>query len=81
MNRVAAERKLLNITQVQLADRLDVSESTIVRWENGGNIPQEKLVEMRLIFKCNLEWLLGLSDDRLCIREPSTDDERTSTRV
>lgn len=81
MNRVAAERRLLNLTQLQLADKLEVSESTIVRWEKGGNIPQDKLVEMRLIFKCNLEWLLGLSDDRLSIKETTSADERTSTRA
>ena len=42
MNRVCVERKNLGLTQVELAELVDVDQSTVVRWESGGSIPQEK---------------------------------------
>lgn len=67
MNRIASERKLVGLTQVQLAKMLHVAESTVVRWEKGGNVPQDKLVEMRSIFLCDLEWILGITNERKSI--------------
>lgn len=64
MNRVSSERCLIGITQADLAERLGVDKSTVVRWEAGGNIPVKKLAQMRLLFKCDLDWLLGLSEQR-----------------
>lgn len=64
MNRVCVERKNLNLTQAELAKELDVDQSTVVRWEAGGSIPQEKMVKMRSLFGCDLDWLLGVSNDR-----------------
>lgn len=64
MNRIASERNMKNLTQVQLAAELGVSETTIVRWEKGGSVSQNELVKMRNIFHCDLDWLLGLSDER-----------------
>lgn len=64
MNRVCAERKNLGLTQAELAKEVDVDQSTVVRWEAGGSIPQEKMVKMLSLFGCDLDWLLGVSDDR-----------------
>ena len=64
MNRVAAERKLINLTQAELASRLDVDPSTVGRWEGGGSIPQDKLIEMRSTFCCDIDWILGVSNRR-----------------
>lgn len=44
-------RKELNITQEQLARDLNVSFSTLNRWENGRNIPS-RLARMRLAEYC-----------------------------
>ena len=44
-------RKELNITQEQLARDLNVSFSTLNRWENGRNIPS-RLARMRLFEYC-----------------------------
>lgn len=68
MNRVCAERKNKDLTQVELAKELGVDQSTVVRWEAGGSIPQEKLVMMRALFGCDLDWLLGVSDERKTVR-------------
>lgn len=44
-------RKELNITQEQLARDLNVSFSTLNRWENGRNTPS-RLARMRLVEYC-----------------------------
>lgn len=44
-------RKELNITQEQLARDLNVSFSTLNRWENSRNVPS-RLARMRLIEFC-----------------------------
>jgi len=67
MNRVCAERKNLGLTQADLAGLIGVDQSTIVRWESGGSIPQEKMVKMRGLFNCDIDWLIGVSDVRKTI--------------
>lgn len=52
-------RRLLNITQEQLAHDLSISFSTINRWENGKNAVS-KLAKLRLIEYCKEK---GLDDD------------------
>lgn len=64
MNRVCSERNLKGWTQTDLAREVGVNESTVVRWEAGGNIPQDKMVKLRSIFGCDLDWLIGLTDER-----------------
>ena len=67
MNRVCVERKNLGLTQVELAELVDVDQSTVVRWESGGSITQEKMVKMRSLFGCDIDWLIGVSDERKTI--------------
>lgn len=67
MNRVCVERKNLGLTQVELAELVDVDQSTVVRWESGGSIPQVKMVKMRSLFGCDIDWLIGVSDERKTI--------------
>lgn len=64
MNRVCSERNLKGWTQADLAREVGVNESTVVRWEAGGNIPQDKMVKLRSIFGCDLDWLIGLTNER-----------------
>ncbi|MCI9129322.1 MAG: helix-turn-helix transcriptional regulator [Eggerthellaceae bacterium] len=64
MNRISSERTLLGITQKQFAKEMGVDPATVVRWEKGGNVPQDKLLKMRPLFHCDLDWLLGASDER-----------------
>lgn len=65
MNRIAVERKLHeDMTQEELAELIGVSRQTIIRWEGGAPIPQERLIELSTVFKCNLDWLIGLTYDR-----------------
>ncbi len=52
-------RKKLNLTQEQLARELNVSFSTLNRWENNRNTPS-KLARMRLVEYCTKK---GISSD------------------
>ena len=67
MNRVCSERKLKGWTQQDLAEQLGVDKSTVVRWEGGGNIPQDKIIGMRSLFNCDIDWLLGVTDERVTV--------------
>ena len=49
---IKAIRMELNITQEQLARELNISFSTINRWENGHTSPS-KLAKMRLLEFCS----------------------------
>lgn len=42
--RFKSERKRLNLSQEGLGNLIEVSESTVKRWENGASIPSDKLV-------------------------------------
>lgn len=67
MNRIRAERALKGWSQEELADRLDVDASSVIRWEAGGCISQDNIVEMRSLFGCTIDWLLGLCEERIPI--------------
>ena len=67
MNRIKAERALKGWSQVELAGRLNVDPSSVVRWEAGGMISQDTIVEMRSLFGCTIDWLLGLCEERIPI--------------
>lgn len=69
MNRIASERALLGINQYELADRLDASKTTVSNWEKGGSINQAALIKMREVFGCDIDWLLGLSNERKTIKD------------
>lgn len=58
-NTIKAIRKLLNITQEELAHELKVSFSTINRWENDKN-KLSKLAKLRIIEYCKAN---GIDDN------------------
>jgi len=42
---IAKKRKEKNLTQLQLAERLDVSNKTVSKWENGNCMPDYSIIE------------------------------------
>ncbi|MBP3567957.1 MAG: helix-turn-helix transcriptional regulator [Lachnospiraceae bacterium] len=58
-DRIRARRGTLGITQVELAERINVAHSTICGWETGKREPNIKTL-------CKLSDLLGTSIDYLC---------------
>lgn len=62
--RIKERRKELDISAVDLAERLDLSKATIHRYENGDirNIKLPVVDAMAQILKVNPLWLLGKSE-------------------
>ncbi|MGM9665315.1 MAG: helix-turn-helix domain-containing protein, partial [Eubacteriales bacterium] len=58
-NNVLYYRKKCNITQEELAEKLDVTRQTVSRWETDSAFPDmEKLLELCKIFDCNMDVLV-----------------------
>ena len=54
-------RKRAGLTQRQIAQALDVRESTISEWERGLSVPHlplSKVRQMLQVYKCNLDELI-----------------------
>ena len=61
--RIAQERKKLELSQVGLATRLDVSRQAISKWESDAAIPDiDKLIALSRLFGVSVGWLLGVED-------------------
>ena len=58
--RIAEFRKGMGLTQVELANRLNVSDKTISKWENGGGLPEiTSLLPLAKIFGVSTDYLLS----------------------
>ena len=62
-----------NLTQDELAKKIDTSRSNIANYENGKNMPSVDILEkIAKLFDCTTDYLLGKSD----IRNPEEKDFR-----
>ena len=65
MNRIKNLREELNMTQQELADKLEGAKSTVAMYEKGDRKPSlEVLVKLSEIFDCSIDYILGKSDIR-----------------
>lgn len=65
MNRIKILREEFNMTQQELADKLDGAKSTIAMYEKGDRKPSmEVLVKLSEIFNCSIDYLLCKTDIR-----------------
>lgn len=65
MNRIKILREELNMTQQELADKLDGAKSTVAMYEKGDRKPSmEVLLKLSDIFNCSIDYILGKSDIR-----------------
>ena len=63
---IASERVKAGLEQKELASKLNTSAATVSRWERGITKPNsDQLVAMRELFGCSVDYLLGVSDDRV----------------
>ena len=60
-----AARVAANMTQEELAEKLDVSRSTVINWENGKT-------EMRMVYLYAFCHITGFSEDDIILPEVST---------
>lgn len=59
-NFIASERKLKNLTQAKLAEKIFVSEKTISKWEKGKGLPDtSSLPKLCEVFNVNINELLS----------------------
>ena len=62
--RIKALRRSRNWTQTELAERSNLERKSIIRYENGQNIPGGRaLSSLSSVFGVTTDYLLGLSDD------------------
>ena len=62
---IEAERGRKRIPKYKLSRMLGISQETYNRYINGENsIPSDVLVNMRNIFGCSIDYLLGVVDER-----------------
>lgn len=63
--RISELRRAFNWTQVQLADKLNVSKQAVSNWENDNIQPSiEMLIKLSKIFNVSTDYLLGLENVR-----------------
>lgn len=61
MNKIQEYRKKQNLRQADLAKKMNVSRTTVTKWESGKILPRSKLLpKLALVLKCNI-------DDLFCI--------------
>lgn len=61
--KIASQRKLNNIKQSELADKLFVTHQAVSKWENGKSIPSiEIMVELTKLFNITIDFLLDDSE-------------------
>lgn len=59
-NNIIKLRQKLNISQEELAERLEISRSALSRYENGANIPSNILIMLATELDASIDYLLGL---------------------
>lgn len=65
MNRIKQLREENNITQIQLAKKLNKTQQTISLYENGTNEPDlDGYIILSKLFNCSIEYVAGKSDIR-----------------
>lgn len=73
-------RKQQNITQEQLAEKLEVSRQTVSKWEAGSSYPEmEKILQLCDIFSCSMDLLLR-GDAEASLQQENTGYDQQMTR-
>lgn len=74
--RIKSKRKLLKLTQVELARRVTVTQASVSKWEAGRDEPKGKnLSALAKALKVNSEWILNGRGDAL----PATQEQASVT--
>ena len=64
-NRIQKHRKVLNLTQEELAEKLNVTAQAVSKWENDNAYPDiQLLIKLADIFNCSLDELMGRIDQK-----------------
>lgn len=64
--RLKTLRKQVQLTQAQIAEKLDISQQAYASWERGVKKPtQENLVKIAQVLNVSVDYLVGNSEERL----------------
>lgn len=75
--RIAARRKLLNLSQEALAEHLEISRQAVSKWESDAAIPEiDKLIALSKLYNVSVGWLLGVE-----AQENSQSDELSESQL
>lgn len=75
--RIAARRKLKNLSQETLAEHLGISRQAVSKWESDAAIPEiDKLIALSKLYEVSVGWLLGVEE-----QESPAADELTDTQL
>jgi len=62
--KIAARRKLLGMSQENLAESLGISRQAISKWEADACVPEiDKLIALSKLYSVSIGWLLGIEDE------------------
>lgn len=62
--RLVEQRKLINKTQREMAEYLEISQPAYIRYENGSAEPTfENLIKLAKLFDVSVDYLLGRTDN------------------
>ena len=76
--RLRALRKEKGYTQKVIAEKMNVSQNTVVRWENNYKFPtQNNLIQLSRIFHVSLDYLVGIERKRTIVVEQLTQEQIT----
>ncbi len=69
--RIAAKRKELGLSQIDLGDKMGVSRQSVSKWEADAAIPEvDKLIALSKLFHVSVGWLLGVETDETQAEAP-----------
>lgn len=81
-NRLKELREKFGLSQIELGNRLGVTQQSVFAWEHGKTSPQiQTAITLAQMYGVSLDYLLGLSDDPKIEKEPAVSDDelRAST--
>lgn len=62
--RIRGYRVSKNMTQMELAEKVGVSRSTVAMWENGSNVPSAELIpRIANALSCTTDQLFGIEKE------------------
>lgn len=76
-------RKIKNMSQEQLAEKLDVSRQAVSKWESGSGYPEiDKIISICEIFNCNMDTLMKgkISEDTTADKKRYDNFENTFSK-
>lgn len=63
--RIGAVRERTRFSQKELADKLDVDNSTVCKWESGENRPKaDEILRLAELFGCSIDELFDREESR-----------------